>query len=59
MSLPAWNERRARRLPQIRPGTHPGASRRTREQLYEEARERNIPGRSMMTKAELARLVDQ
>jgi hypothetical protein len=28
---------------------------RTRDQLYEEARERDIPGRSRMTKAELQR----
>jgi hypothetical protein len=30
---------------------------RTRDQLYEEARKRNIPGRSKMTKAQLARAV--
>ena len=31
---------------------------RTREQLYNEARQRNIPGRSKMTKAQLQRAVD-
>jgi hypothetical protein len=30
---------------------------RTRDQLYEEAREKNVKGRSKMTKAELARAV--
>jgi hypothetical protein len=34
--------------------TH-GGSGRTRDQLYEEARERNIPGRSRMTKKQLER----
>jgi len=34
--------------------TH-GGSGRTRDQLYEEARDRNIPGRSRMTKAQLQR----
>jgi hypothetical protein len=32
-----------------------GAARRTREQLYAEARKRNIKGRSNMTKAQLER----
>ena len=32
-----------------------GGSGRTRDQLYEEARDRNIPGRSSMTKSELER----
>ena len=32
-----------------------GPRRRTRDQLYEEARDRNIPGRSKMTKAQLER----
>src|SRR6266704_2144096 len=31
---------------------------RTKEQLYNEARRRNIPGRSQMTKAQLQRAVD-
>jgi len=31
---------------------------RTREQLYNEAKQRNIPGRSKMTKAQLQRAVD-
>ena len=34
--------------------TH-GGSGRTRDQLYEEAKARNIPGRSRMTKAQLQR----
>jgi hypothetical protein len=32
-----------------------GGSGRTRDQLYEEAKERNIPGRSRMTKQQLER----
>jgi hypothetical protein len=32
---------------------------RTRDQLYEEARDRNIPGRSKMTKAELERALSR
>jgi hypothetical protein len=35
--------------------SHRGAGGRTRDQLYEEAKERNIRGRSRMTKAELQR----
>jgi hypothetical protein len=31
---------------------------RTKEQLYNEARRRNVPGRSKMTKAQLQRAVD-
>ena len=31
---------------------------RTKEQLYNEARRRNVPGRSRMTKAQLQRAVD-
>jgi hypothetical protein len=47
--------------PASRGGQRSGTSRpkgRTREQLYEEARRRNIPGRSRMTKAQLQRAVD-
>lgn len=33
--------------------SHTGAGGRTKEQLYEEAKKRNIHGRSSMTKAEL------
>jgi hypothetical protein len=33
--------------------SHRGPGGRTRDQLYNEARERNIPGRSKMNKAEL------
>ncbi|HUZ40592.1 MAG TPA: hypothetical protein VMU68_04270 [Acidimicrobiales bacterium] len=35
--------------------SHRGAGGRTREQLYEEARRRNIRGRSKMTKVQLER----
>jgi len=38
--------------------SHRGAGGRTRDQLYEEAKRRNIRGRSAMTKAELERAVD-
>ena len=37
--------------------SHTGPRGRTKEQLYNEAREMNIPGRSRMTKAQLARAV--
>lgn len=37
--------------------SHRGPSGRTRDQLYNEAREKNIKGRSKMTKAELERAV--
>jgi hypothetical protein len=37
--------------------SHTGARGRTRDQLYNEAREKNIKGRSKMTKAELERAV--
>ena len=37
--------------------SHRGPSGRTRDQLYNEAREKNIKGRSKMTKAELGRAV--
>jgi hypothetical protein len=37
--------------------SHKGPGGRTRDQLYNEAKEKNIPGRSKMTKAELARAV--
>ena len=35
--------------------SHTGAEGRTKEQLYNEARQRNIAGRSSMTKAQLER----
>ena len=38
--------------------TH-GGSGRTRDQLYEEAKDRNIPGRSRMTKAQLQRALNR
>ena len=38
--------------------SHRGSGGRTRDQLYEEARRKNIKGRSSMTKAELQRAVD-
>jgi len=37
--------------------SHRGPGGRTKEQLYNEAKQRNIPGRSKMTKAELERAV--
>jgi hypothetical protein len=37
--------------------SHTGPGGRTKEQLYNEARKRNIPGRSKMNKAELERAV--
>jgi len=37
--------------------SHDGPGGRTRDQLYEEAKKRNIKGRSSMTKAELAKAV--
>src|SRR3954452_6333075 len=39
--------------------SHRGAAGRTRDQLYEEAKHKNIKGRSKMTKAQLARAVDR
>src|SRR5690349_17154564 len=39
--------------------SHRGPGGRTRDQLYEEARRKNIPGRSKMTKAQLKRAVDK
>jgi hypothetical protein len=37
--------------------SHRGPGGRTKEQLYEEAKRRNIPGRSKMNKAELEKAV--
>jgi hypothetical protein len=39
--------------------SHKGPGGRTRDQLYEEAKRKNIRGRSTMTKAELKRAVDK
>jgi hypothetical protein len=39
--------------------SHKGSGGRTKEQLYQEARDRGIHGRSKMTKAELERAVDR
>jgi hypothetical protein len=39
--------------------SHRGPGGRTRDQLYEEAKDMNIPGRSRMTKAQLQRAVDR
>ena len=39
--------------------SHRGAQGRTRDQLYNEARQLGVPGRSRMTKAELKRAVDR
>jgi hypothetical protein len=48
--------------PAARGGRRSGTNRpkgRTREQLYEEARRMNLPGRSSMNKAQLQRAVDR
>jgi plasmid stabilization system protein ParE len=37
--------------------SHSGSAGRTKAQLYEDARRKNIPGRSSMTKAELEKAV--
>lgn len=37
--------------------SHSGSKGRTKEQLYEEAKKKNVHGRSSMTKAQLARAV--
>ena len=47
----------SRRRGSLRSHTGPGG--RTYEQLYNEARERGIPGRSKMSKRELERAVDR
>jgi hypothetical protein len=39
--------------------SHKGTGGRTRDQLYNEAKQKNIKGRSKMTKAQLARAVDR
>ena len=39
--------------------SHRGPRGRTRDQLYEEAKDMNIPGRSRMTKAQLQRAVNR
>ena len=38
---------------------HPGPRGRTKAQLYNEAKQRNVPGRSKMNKAQLQRAVDR
>ena len=48
--------------PAARGGQRSGTNRpkgRTREQLYEEAKRMNVPGRSSMNKAQLQRAVDR
>ena len=39
--------------------SHSGPKGRTRDQLYEEAKQKNVRGRSKMTKAQLKRAVDR
>jgi hypothetical protein len=39
--------------------SHSGSGGRTRDQLYNEARQRRIPGRSKMTKAQLEKALGQ
>ena len=49
------------RSPSARGGQRSGSNRpkgRTREQLYQEAKKYNVPGRSSMNKAQLQRAVD-
>ena len=67
----AWSAKREREYEHIRAGlddlssgrrgglrSRRGEGGRTRDQLYNEARKQNIPGRSKMTKAQLQRAVD-
>lgn len=53
---PAKNRRNLRRTVQ-REGDPAETRRETRQDLYAEARKRNIPGRSAMTKSELAQAI--
>ena len=39
--------------------SHHGAGGRTRDQLYEEARKKNVPGRSKMNKAQLEKALSR
>jgi hypothetical protein len=62
----AWRDRRDRQYTRIKPAplerglrAARGTDSRTREELYNEARDLHIEGRSMMTKAELARAVSR
>jgi hypothetical protein len=63
MPLLEWSGKRERRYEHIASGwsgglrSHRGSGSRTRDQLYEEARRRNIRGRSKMSKAQLERAV--
>ena len=67
----AWSAKREREYEHIRAGlddlssgrrgglrSRRGEGGRTRDQLYNEPRKQNIPGRSKMTKAQLQRAVD-
>ena len=57
----AWNEQRERQYEHSEGGllgglrSHRGPGGRTRDQLYDEARQQGIEGRSKMTKAQLER----
>jgi hypothetical protein len=51
----AWSAKRERQYEHIKEGR--GAGGRTRDQLYNEARQKNVKGRSKMSKAELERAV--
>jgi len=49
----AMSRRRRSTMPEVEPLSVDGPGEPTRRELYEMARERNIPGRSSMTRAEL------
>ena len=56
MSRNAWSPEREVSQHQIhRPSNHASENGRTYEELYEEAKQRNIKGRSKMSKTELER----
>jgi hypothetical protein len=57
MPIPPWSEKRERQYEHMRGGlrSHRGPGGPTYDQLYNEAKQRNIKGRSRMSKGELAR----
>lgn len=56
MASTMWSERQDRRRDSA-PRREVRSSERTREELYEEAKRRGIPGRSKMSKTELQRAI--
>ncbi len=56
---PAENRRNLRRTKRKERQGKTGGSEKTRAELYEEAKERDIPGRSKMNKQQLARALHQ